>query len=182
MRAFFDFVRAYIIANVPEFRSVIMFNDQLEKGNVDRTGKALRYPAVMIQLVTSEVRSRSQRVEDVVLQVICHLALEGYKFSEKRQLEDMDITAKFNGFMIGLRGTEDDPVQFTSFDRIIINESENFDNVNKPIFTYRTMLRVLDAYKTPILLSNWAYDVGIPTPPVLPGIGSMIIGSTFEVA
>ena len=67
MRAFFEFIKAHIAANVPEFRTIIMFNDQLEKTNADRTGKALRYPAVMIQFVTSEVRSRSQRIEDVVI-------------------------------------------------------------------------------------------------------------------
>jgi hypothetical protein len=159
MATFFEFIKAYIIANVPEFRKIIMFNDQLEKGNVDRTDKALRYPAVMIQFVTSEIRARSQGCEDVVLQVIFHLAYEGYLYSEKRQLADMAITDKFHSFMQRFRGDETDTVQFTSFDRIIINESEDFDNVNKPILTYRTMLRTTSAYKTPLTVSIWSHDV-----------------------
>jgi len=159
MREFFEFLKAYINTNLPEFKSVMMFNDQLDKTNEERVGKALRYPACLIQLVSSEVRNRSLGIQDAVLQVIFHLAFEGYKYSEKRQLQDMDTTAKFDAAIHRLRGNEDDTVQFTTFQRIIINESEDFDNVNKPIFTYSTMLRLLGSYKAGTDLSGWTHDV-----------------------
>jgi len=159
MKEFFEFLKAHINATVPEFKTVRMFNDQLAKGNAERTEKAFRYPAVFIQLVTSEVRNRSLGIQDAVVQVILHIALEGYKFSEKRQLDDMDLTAKLDAQVHRLRGVETDPVQFTSLQRIIIGESENFDNVNTPIFTYMTMLRLMGSYRTPVTVTPWEYIV-----------------------
>jgi len=136
-----------------------MFNDQLDQSNAERTEKAFAYPAVFVQFVTSEVRNRSLGIQDAVLQVIFHFGLEGYKFSEKRQLADMELTTKFDSLIHRLRGSEDDTAHFTTFQRIIINESELFDNVNKPIFTYMTMLRLLGSYRELTPLSGWDYDV-----------------------
>lgn len=159
MKELFDFIKAYINLNLPEFKTVRMFNDQLDKSNTERTEKAFPYPAVFVQFVTSEVRNRSLGIQDVVMQVIFHFGLEGYKFSEKRQLADMELTTKFDSLVHRLRGSEEDTAQFTTFQRIIINESEIFDNVNKPIFTYMTMLRLKGSYKDPTPLPGWNYDV-----------------------
>jgi len=159
MDELFLFIKAQINEKVPEFRTVELFNDQLDKGNVERTEKAFAYPAVFVQFVTSEVRNRAQGIQDVVLQVIFHFGLEGYKFSEKRQLQDMQLTTKFDHWIHRLRGSETDPVQFTTFNRTIINESEDFDNVNKPILTYSTMWRTLGSYRVPEELDVWTYTI-----------------------
>lgn len=159
MKELFLFIKAYINANLPQFKTVAMFNDQIDKSNVERTEKAFRMPACFIQFVSSEVRSRSLGVSDVVLQVIFHLVYEGYKYGENRQLEDMDTTANFDFYMQGFRGSEDDTVQFTSLQRIIVNESEDFDNVNTPIMTYMTMWRCLGSYKALTPLSGWDYEI-----------------------
>ena len=159
MKELFLIIKAYLNTNLPEFKTVAMFNDQTEKSNIERTEKAFRMPACFVQFVTSEIRSRSLGVSDVVLQVIYHLNYEGYKFGETRQLEDMELTAKFDSFMQGFRGIETDDVQFTSMQRIIINESEIFDNVNTPILTYMTMWRCLGSYKALIPKSAWDYEV-----------------------
>ena len=159
MKDLFLFIKDYINTNLPEFKTVRMFNDQLEKSNAERTEKAFPYPAVFVQLVTSEIRNRSLGLQDVVLQVIFHLAYEGYKFSEERQLEDMELTSEFDAHMHRLRGNEGDTAQFTTFDRIIINESEDFDNVNKPIMTYRTMWRNKGSYRELKTLKNWNYTL-----------------------
>jgi len=159
MNELFEFIKARINDKLPEFKTVRMFNDQIDKDNVERSEKAFRYPAVFIQFVTSEVRNRASGIQDVVLQVIFHFALEGYKFSEKRQLKDIELTKKFDYYIHRLRGGDDDPVQFTTFQRIIINESEDFDNVNKPIFTYMTMWRSYGSYRYGRTLSTWQYNV-----------------------
>ena len=159
MKEFFEFIKAHIQTNLPEFKTIAMWNDQLEKGNADRTEIAIRYPAVWTQFVTSEVRNRSLGIQDALLQVIFHLAFEGYKYSEKRQLADMTTSANFDKYIHRLRGNEDDTAQFTTFQRIIINESEDFDNVNTPIFTYMTMLRLQGSYRAGTDLSGWAHDV-----------------------
>ena len=159
MKELFLFRKANINTNLPEFKSVFMFNDQIDKGNIERTEKAFRMPACFVQFVTSEIRSRSLGVSDVVLQVIYHLVYEGYKFGETRQLDDMVLTAKFDSFMQGFRGIETDTVQFTSMQRTIVNESELFDNVNKPILTYITMWRCLGSYKPLTPKADWDYQV-----------------------
>ena len=159
MNELFEFIKERINTKLPGFKTVRMFNDQIDKDTVERTEKAFRYPAVFIQFVTSEVRNRAVGIQDVVLQVIFHFALEGYKFSEKRQLEDMQLLADFDYWIHRLRGSEDDPVQFTTFQRIIINESENFDNVNRPILTYMTMWRCYGSYRFMRKLSTWNYQV-----------------------
>lgn len=159
MKAVFEYIKNRINTDLPEFRTVSMFNDQLNKSNVERTEKAFRYPAVFIQLVTSEVRNRTLGLQDVVLQVICHLAYEGYKFGEKRQLADMDTTSRFDAYMHRLHANAEEAVQLTTFQRIIINESEDFDNVNEPILTYMTQWRCMGSYREPTPLSNWGYEI-----------------------
>ena len=103
------------------------------------------------------------------MQVIFHLAYEGYKYSEKRQLDDMDLTTTFDQYVHRMRASEEDDVQFTTFQRVIINESENFDNVNTPILTYFTMWRSMGSYVAPTYLPNWGYsvigDLDRPIPP-----------------
>lgn len=159
MKELFLFIQSYINTNLPEFKTVSMFNDQIEKSNIERTEKAFRMPACFVQFVTSEIRTRSLGVSDVVLQVIFHLVYEGYKYSETRQLQDMDTTSNFDFYLQGFRANETDPVQFTSFQRVIANESEDFDNVNLPIMTYMTSWRCLGSYKTLTPLSAWNYEV-----------------------
>lgn len=159
MDKLFNFIKAHINTVLPEFRTVMPFNDQIDKSNVERTEKAFRMPACFIQFVSSEVRTRSLGISDVVLQVICHLVYEGYKFGEKRQLEDMALTSNFDFHMQGFRGNEDDTANFTSLQRIIVNESEDFNNVNTPIMTYMTMWRYSGSNKTLTPKSGWSYDV-----------------------
>lgn len=159
MRKLFEFIKAHMKATLPEFKTVSMWNNQLDHANEERDEIALRYPACFVQFVTSEVRNRSLGLQDAVMQVIFHLAYEGYKYSEVRQLDDMDLSDKFDYHMHRLRGSEDDLAQFTTFQRIIINESEDFDNVNKPIFTYMTMLRLRGSYKPTADLVGWDHDI-----------------------
>ena len=159
MKQLFLIIKAHLNTKMPEFKTVAMFNDQIDKSNIERTEKAFRMPACFVQFVTSEIRTRSLGVSDVVLQVIFHLVYEGYKYSETRQLADMDLTSNFDFYMQGFRGDENDTVQFTSMQRIIANESEDFDNVNKPIMTYMTMWRCLGSYKTLTPLSGWNYEL-----------------------
>ena len=93
------------------------------------------------------------------MQVIFHLSYEGYQYSEKRQLADMALTSDFDYWIHRLRGSEDDTAQFTTFNRIIINESEDFDNINKPILTYMTMWRCQGSYRALTPKSGWQYAV-----------------------
>jgi len=183
MKELFNFIKARINTELPQFRTVRMFNDQLDKGNVERTEKAFRYPACFIQFVTSEVRNRSLGIQDVVMQVIFHLAYEGYKYSEARQLEDMDLTHTFDSWVHRLRGSEDNPVQFTTFQRIIVNESEDYDNINKPILTYMTMWRDLGSYRSGQEIDRWAYtldtELVLPEQPEQPG--QSVIGDSLVI-
>ena len=155
MKDFLDYIKDYIKAELPLYKTVELYNNQIFASNVDRSEKAFPYPAVFIELIPGEIHNRALGIKDIVLEVTFHFAFEGYKFNHGENM--LSALDDFDAQVLRLRS--DDDVYFSSFQ----NTGELFDtdndNVEEPTLTYFTVFRHTTAHKT--LIENQLQDIEV---------------------
>ena len=144
MKEFFQYIQQYIRDNLPEYKTVELYNNQIFSSNVERTEKAFPYPAVFVEMIVGEIHNRSLGINDTEVNLVFHFALEGYKFNHGEDM--LDVLSNFDYVMSRLRSSED--VYFSTFrSQGILLDTDN-NNVVEPTITYVTIWRQSTGYQT----------------------------------
>lgn len=162
MRELFLYIKKRLNKNVPEIKTVRIWNEQVKysEGGVFlndklnkryKAEKAFRLPAIFIEFNQLETHNRSHGVRDILLQVIFRFAIEGYKLE---RLETFDQADKVIEALQLMAPTPESGLIFTTFQE----ESTIFDyehnNVEEPVIIYRTFYRSLAGYKLKNMTTN----------------------------
>lgn len=144
MKALFDFIKAKINTDLPEYKTVRVWRNQLVRANIDRDEGAFRYPACFVEFITTDYQNNAIGFRDVDLIVRFHFGFENY-YLEK----DLDLVAleNFDAAMFRFRGNDLDPVHFTSFSKIVNSDLPDDDNVDEQIIEYITKYREMAGIK-----------------------------------
>jgi hypothetical protein len=171
MKAFFEYIKAQINARVvadseadplvPVFKTVRMWNNQFlhsnekyereedrkSKTNTSRFGyrneKAFPYPACFVEFMVQEVQNRSMGIVDYDLIVRFRFGIESYKFE---RLDSFDFCDDFKA-QIQLMSPLASGLIFTTFQEVLTEFDEDFNNVETPYIDYRTRYRSIVAYQ-----------------------------------
>ena len=146
MKEFFEYLQQYIKDNMPNFKTVELYNNQIFSSNVERSEKAFPYPAVFIELIIGEVQNRALGIKDTPVDVVFHFALEGYQFNHSE--DTFEVISNFDYFMQGLR--KDDGPYFSSFQSLGFSLDTDSNNVVEPTVTYSTVWRQKTAHHAKI--------------------------------
>lgn len=134
-------------AGNPYFRDVRMYNNQFERSNNDdfeaNDEAPFAYPCCFIEFDIQEVRGVALGVKYVDINIIFRLGLENYSLERE---EDFDVIDQFDEKILGMRGGENDPVQFSSLQEALTDIDENHNNINRPVMTYKTTYTRLNGY------------------------------------
>lgn len=158
MKAFFEYIKARITADVPDIKTVRMWNNQFLHSNEKseradklasgRTGyrneKAFPYPACFVEFIVNEIHSRCLGIKDYDLTVRFRFGIEAYKFE---RLDTFDFCDTFSGAIQLMAPTEESELRFTTFQESNTEFDEDFNNVEVPYIDYRTQFRSTAAYK-----------------------------------
>ena len=158
MKELFDFIKAKILADLPEYKTIRVWREQYDRSNKDRDENAFRYPAVFIEFITDTYANYAIGYRDVDMVVRFHLGYESYWLEKDLDLEAID---RFDKVMFRFRGNEDDPVHFTSFQKSADSDTPNDDNVNLIIVDYITKYREMSSYEEGITLAPVDLDLDV---------------------
>jgi len=158
MKKLFDFLKAYIQANLPEYKTIRVWREQYDRSNHDRDENAFRYPAVFIEFITDNYANYALGYRDVDMIIRFHLGFESYWLEKDLDLEAID---KFDSFMFRFRGNENDPVHFTSLQKSADSDTPNDDNVNLIVVDYVTKYREMSSYEEGITLAPIGLDLDL---------------------
>lgn len=125
------------------FNHVDLWNDQINKER-DRQQKRHRWPAVFIELIVNDSIDYSLGVKVYDLSIRFRIANKGLTFV---RLDELDLRDTFDLNINGLRGSEIDPVQFSSLQEVETEFDENHDNVNEPYIEYKTFFKYTKSYR-----------------------------------
>jgi len=143
MKELFEYISDRILTNVPEIKSVHLWNDQIVTTNVDRKGKAIRYPSCFIEFEVVDVNNLALGIKDYILNVRVRLAIEQYKY------ETLDTFTKWENLDATLQTmapTAISGLTFTTFQEQLSEFDEDHDNVQVPFIEYRTRFRSDHSY------------------------------------
>lgn len=143
MRELYLFIKAHIEANLPEFKTVRLWRNQYNRSNIDRDENAFRYPSCFIEFVTEAYDNQAIGYRDVSLIVRFHMGFQSYWLEKD---DNFTIMSDFDRVMFRFRGNEDDPVNFTSFQKGLTYDEPDGSNVDLQIVEYRTIFRELSSY------------------------------------
>jgi hypothetical protein len=146
MKEFFEYLQQYVRDNMPNFKTVELYNNQIFSSNVERTEKAFPYPAVFIELIIGEVQNRTLGIKDTPVNVVFHFAMEGYQFNHSE--DTFDVLSTFDSFMQSLRS--DAGPYFSSFQSLGFLLDTDASNVVEPTMTYMTLWRQQTAHSSKI--------------------------------
>lgn len=153
MKALFNYIKARINADVPEIKTVRMWNDQFAhsngvntktNSNQGRTEKAFPYPACFIEFQVQETFNYCLGVKDYILTVRMRFGIQSYKFE---RLDSFDFRDNFDSMIQLMAPTVASGLTFTTFQEIQTEFDENFTNVEVPYVDYRTRYRSSTAYQ-----------------------------------
>ena len=155
MKALFNYIKARINADVPEIKTVRMWNNQFMHSNGTdsklggaKTGyrdeKAFPYPACFIEFQVQETFNYCLGIKDHILTVRMRFGLQSYKFE---RLDSFDFRDNFDSMIQLMAPTVTSGLTFTTFQEIQTEFDEDFDNVEIPYIDYRTRYRSSTAYQ-----------------------------------
>jgi len=146
MKTFFDYIKKRITDNLPVYKTVELYNNQIFQSNVERSEKAFPYPAVFIEMIVGEMHNRALGINDTEMNIVFHFALEGYKFNHGEDM--LTMLSEFDYYIRRMR-SDGNPYFSTFQSQGILYDTDN-DNVVEPTMTYTTMWRQQTGYHTPI--------------------------------
>lgn len=140
---------------VPFFKTVRMWNNQLlhSNGTDDKMGgqktgyrdeRPFAYPACFIEFQVVETFNYCMGIKDYLLTVRFRFARKAYTFE---RLETFDLKDKFDSFIQLLAPTHVSWLTFTTFQEIMTEFDEDWNNVEAPYVDYRTRYRSSVAYQ-----------------------------------
>ena len=156
MKKLYDFIKAKILADLPEFKTVRVWREQYMRSNEDRDENAFPYPACFIEFVTTDYFNYALGYRDVNLIIRFHFGFESYWLEKDL---DWELTDKFDKVMFRFRGNEDDPVHFVSMQKISQFQEANDNNVDLQVIEYITMFRELSSYEEGLELAPVDLDL-----------------------
>lgn len=142
MRALFEYIKAKINTDLPEYLTTDPYNNQDTNIN-NRIEEIVTFPAVMPEFIINEVESLAFGIRRIDLTIRFWFMLEDYTFT---RLDDWDTVNSFAVEMEGFAGGESDPVQFTSFEQTGQEIDETHDQINRPYIEYHTIYRDVTRY------------------------------------
>lgn len=149
MKALFEYIAARITAQVPEIKTVRMWNNQFENSNETkgRNEKAFAYPACFVEFEVTNTQNRIFKIKDYDLIVRFRFGVEGYKFT---RLSTFEFCDRFDAAIQLMAPVSPSTLIFTNFEEIRTDFDENFNNVEIPVKEYRTMYRSTVLYEAPL--------------------------------
>lgn len=138
MNAFFQLIKTRLNTKVPQFKTVRMWNDQMNKRDTDKTEKPFPTPAVFVEFIINDTENRSFGIKDYLMTVRFHLSRVDYKFERN---DTFDLTDAFDGAIQSMAPTNDLTFTFTTLQEITVDYDEDHNNVENPVRDYRTRLR-----------------------------------------
>ncbi len=155
MKAFFNYIKARISADIPSVKTVRMWNNQLKhsngEGNEGRNEKAFPYPAIFIEFIVNQVDDRALGIKDYILTVRFRYARTKQTFE---RLDMFDLLDQFDSFIQMMAPTAASGLTFTTFQEEKTTFDTDFDNVETPYRDFRTRYRSSAAYQR-------AYDFAV---------------------
>jgi len=149
MKAFFEYIKAYIIANVSDFAastSIRMWNNQFEESNVKRKEKAFRYPACFVEFIFEQADNRSLSIVDYVMTIRFHLGVENMTYERK---DTFDFVDRFCSALQLMAPSIASGLIFTTFQEVARGSYEDsFDNVEVLTVDFRSRVRYTQPYIT----------------------------------
>ena len=144
MKELFEYIKARIVAQVTEIKTITIWNNQLRSTNVDLNGKTIRYPALFIEFITENVSNYSMGIKDITLTVRFRMAKEGYKFE---RLDTFDFADRLDAAIQLMAPTVLSGLTFTTFQEVLTEFDEDHDNVDEPYKDFRTRYRYTNSYQ-----------------------------------
>jgi hypothetical protein len=143
MRAFFEQIKAKINNELPDYKTVELFNGQ-DEALEELKEDLILYPAVYIDFEFEEVNHLSFGVKDMITIVRFRFMFENY--TRGSRLDDLDKMSAFTSVFDMYRGIETDPLQFTSFHEVMRGLDKNHDMISFPFIDYKTTYRDTENY------------------------------------
>jgi hypothetical protein len=143
MNEFYLFLKAYIEAECPEFKTVRMWRNQFVRANDKRDEKSFRLPAIFIEFIHIETANYSTH-RDVDYELKFHMGFGNYQLEKN---DDLIIRDKFEGAMTGLRGGENDTAHFTTLQKSFNSDEADDDNTDLQVSSFITKYRDLTGIK-----------------------------------
>jgi len=147
MKELFQFIKARINEKIPAIKHVEMWRGQSTRERIDKNENPFRTPAVFIEFIVEDIQNFSLGIKNVNLIVRFRFALQNMRFE---RLEDLDFQDNFDFFIQNLRGNETDPVHFGTLQEAVTELDAEFDNVNEPAVSYKTVWRKTSAFRRKI--------------------------------
>jgi len=142
MKKLHDFIKNEITTQLPAFKRVERYRGQ-DIAQEARQNDVMLYPACLIQYNVVESRALALGITEQLLDIEFRLYFENYT---RTRDDDMIAVEDFTNVIERLRGNPNDNVQFTSMEEQRREQDNNFEQVNNPIVTYRTLYRNLEKY------------------------------------
>lgn len=155
MKLLFNFIKARIQTEMPEIKTIRLWNSQFLYARGDkyyfgskqneryRTEKAFQYPACFIEFITLNVYNRAMGLKDIELIVRFRLGLEGYNHE---RLETLDFVDSFTDAIQLMAPTEASGLIFNTFQKVSTDLDYDHDNVEEPVLDFRTLYRSTAGY------------------------------------
>lgn len=155
MKALFNYIKARINADVPEIKTVRMWNQQFQHSNGTdnklggaKTGyrdeKAFPYPACFIEFQVNDVNNYAMGIKDYFLTVRMRFGVQSYKFE---RLDTFDFRDNFDSMIQLMAPTALSGLTFTTFQEVQTEFDEDWNNVEVPYIDYRTRYRSATSYQ-----------------------------------
>ena len=143
MTNLFNYIKAKIASDLPEWKTVRRWRNQYNRSNKSRDENAFRYPACFIEFVTEDMDNQAIGYCDIDLIVRFHIGFDNYTLEKD---EDFELMERFEDVMFRFRSAETDNVHFTTFQQNVISDEADDDNVDLQILEYRTKYRQMTTY------------------------------------
>ena len=143
MTDLFNYIKAKIVADLPEFKTVRRWRNQYNRSNKTRDENAFPYPAVFVEFITEQMDNQAIGYCDIQLIVRFHIGFTNYTLEKD---EDFALMQTFEDAFFRFRSAESDNVHFTTFQQSLISDEPDDDNVDLQIVEYRTIYRQMTTY------------------------------------
>jgi hypothetical protein len=174
VKAFFEYIKTRINTDVPEIKTVRMWNNQFLHSNETnnrwdgtksgrigyRNEKAFPYPACFVEFVINDVNNLPMGILDYLMTVRFRFGVESYKF---QRLETFDFCDNFRKSIQLMVPTDASGLTFTTFQESFTEFDEDFNNVEAPYIDYRTRYRSSVAYQRADDILHGPVTLGIET-------------------
>lgn len=155
MKPLFNYIKTRINTDVPDIKTVRMWNNQFlhSNGTDNKLGgakigykdeKAFPYPACFVEFQVIEVFNYGIGIKDFLLTVRFRFGVQAYKFE---RLDTFDFKDNFDASIQLMAATTLSNLTFTTFQEIQTEYDEDWNNVECPYTDYRTRYRSTTAYQ-----------------------------------